>query len=76
MEPQEPKTDKPLSSRDRAAIKDELISESVAGCKMRTIWSARGDVHAPQGRRHARPAGGRDDFPPRARTQREAEGQN
>jgi transposase-like protein len=33
MEPREPKTEKPLSNRERAAIKDELISELVAGCQ-------------------------------------------
>lgn len=34
MEQQESnKTDKPLSNRDRVALKDELISELVAGCQ-------------------------------------------
>jgi len=43
MEPQEPKTDKPLSNRERAAIKDELISELVAGCQNE------GDLFGPEG---------------------------
>jgi putative transposase len=43
MEPQEPKTEKPLSNRERAAIKDELISELVAGCQNE------GDLFGPEG---------------------------
>src|SRR6476620_6150627 len=43
MEPQEPKTEKPLSNRERAAIKDELITELVAGCQNE------GDLFGPEG---------------------------
>jgi putative transposase len=43
MEPQDPKTEKPLSNRERAEIKDELISELVAGCQNE------GDLFGPEG---------------------------
>jgi putative transposase len=43
MESKEPKTEKPLSNRERAAIKDELISELVAGCQNE------GDLFGPEG---------------------------
>ena len=43
MEPQEPKTEKPLSNRERAAIKDELITELVTGCQNE------GDLFGPEG---------------------------
>jgi putative transposase len=43
MESQDPKTEKPLSNRERAEIKDELISELVAGCQNE------GDLFGPEG---------------------------
>lgn len=73
MEPQDPKTEKPLSNRERAAIKDELISELVRWLPERgRSVRPRGGIHSPQGRPDAAPAGGRDDRAPRARAQRAA----
>ena len=43
MDQQEPKNEKPLSNRERAALKDELISELVAGCQNE------GDLFGPEG---------------------------
>jgi len=75
MESREPKTEKPLSNRERVAIKDELITELVAGCQNDGDLFGPEGVFSPQRRGDAAPAGVRDDRPPRARAQRAAEGQ-
>lgn len=43
METQDPKLEKPLSNRERAVVKDELISELVANCQNE------GDLFGPDG---------------------------